>query len=62
MSTTTAYGDSAKATPTAPAQQGGGGGGSRLAWALADSWTMTRRELAHWAGSRSRWSWAWPSR
>lgn len=25
------------------------GGGSRLTWALADSWTMTRRELAHWA-------------
>ncbi|MFF8438597.1 ABC transporter permease [Streptomyces bacillaris] len=49
MSTTTAYGDSAKATPTAPAEQGDGGGGSRLAWALADSWTMTRRELAHWA-------------
>ncbi|MFC8624257.1 ABC transporter permease [Streptomyces anulatus] len=22
---------------------------SRLGWALADSWTMTRRELAHWA-------------
>lgn len=51
MSTTTAYGDSAKATPTptAPTEQGDGGGGSRLAWALADSWTMTRRELAHWA-------------
>ncbi|WP_435833828.1 ABC transporter permease [Streptomyces bacillaris] len=48
MSTTTAHGGSAKATPTAPPEQGGGGG-SRLAWALADSWTMTRRELAHWA-------------
>ncbi|GAA3046076.1 ABC transporter permease [Streptomyces roseofulvus] len=23
--------------------------GSRLGWAAADSWTMTRRELAHWA-------------
>ncbi len=23
--------------------------GSRLGWAVADSWTMTRRELAHWA-------------
>ncbi|WP_399479818.1 ABC transporter permease [Streptomyces sp. OUCMDZ-4982] len=51
MSATTAYGDSAKAAPapTAPTEQGDGGGGSRLAWALADSWTMTRRELAHWA-------------
>lgn len=51
MSATTAYGDSAKAAPapTAPMEQGDGGGGSRLAWALADSWTMTRRELAHWA-------------
>lgn len=25
------------------------GGGSRLRWALTDSWTMTRRELDHWA-------------
>ncbi|MFD8008762.1 ABC transporter permease [Streptomyces sp. NPDC058955] len=25
------------------------GTGSRLGWAAADSWTMTRRELAHWA-------------
>ncbi|WP_374120128.1 ABC transporter permease [Streptomyces sp. LS1784] len=25
-----------------------GGTGSRLRWATADSWTMTRRELAHW--------------
>lgn len=25
------------------------GSGSRLGWAAADSWTMTRRELAHWA-------------
>jgi ABC transporter DrrB family efflux protein len=25
------------------------GTGSRLSWAAADSWTMTRRELAHWA-------------
>ncbi|MCP3758422.1 ABC transporter permease [Streptomyces sp. TBY4] len=24
------------------------GTGSKLSWALADSWTMTRRELAHW--------------
>jgi ABC-2 type transport system permease protein len=31
--------------PSAPAA----GGGNRLGWALADSWTMTRRELAHWA-------------
>ncbi|MGW0391802.1 ABC transporter permease [Streptomyces sp. NPDC003042] len=23
--------------------------GSKLSWAAADSWTMTRRELAHWA-------------
>ncbi|WP_326617120.1 ABC transporter permease [Streptomyces anulatus] len=28
---------------------GPGGAPSRLGWALADSWTMTRRELAHWA-------------
>ncbi|MFD6204674.1 ABC transporter permease [Streptomyces rubiginosohelvolus] len=34
------------ATTTAP---GPGGAASRLGWALADSWTMTRRELAHWA-------------
>ncbi|MFH9689863.1 ABC transporter permease [Streptomyces sp. NPDC021019] len=34
------------ATTTAP---GPGGVSSRLGWALADSWTMTRRELAHWA-------------
>ncbi|MFJ2650268.1 ABC transporter permease [Streptomyces sp. NPDC087420] len=32
-------------TPPVPAP----GGGNRLGWALADSWTMTRRELAHWA-------------
>lgn len=25
------------------------GSGSKLSWAFADSWTMTRRELAHWA-------------
>jgi ABC-2 type transport system permease protein len=25
------------------------GSGSKLSWAAADSWTMTRRELAHWA-------------
>ncbi|MFJ9446250.1 ABC transporter permease [Kitasatospora sp. NPDC101235] len=29
--------------------EAGGGTGSRLRWATADSWTMTRRELAHWA-------------
>ncbi|MEU4180163.1 ABC transporter permease [Streptomyces sp. NPDC026589] len=34
------------ATTTAP---GPGGAASRFGWALADSWTMTRRELAHWA-------------
>ncbi|MFD5643754.1 ABC transporter permease [Streptomyces anulatus] len=28
---------------------GPSGAPSRLGWALADSWTMTRRELAHWA-------------
>lgn len=28
---------------------GTGASGSRLGWAVADSWTMTRRELAHWA-------------
>ncbi|MGP3923957.1 ABC transporter permease [Streptomyces sp. 8N616] len=32
-------------TTTTPAAMGG----STLGWALADSWTMTRRELAHWA-------------
>ncbi|QIQ03438.1 ABC transporter permease [Streptomyces liangshanensis] len=32
-------------TPSLPAA----GGGNRLGRALADSWTMTRRELAHWA-------------
>ncbi|MFH9763875.1 ABC transporter permease [Streptomyces anulatus] len=36
------------ATTTA-AVPGPGGATSRLGWALADSWTMTRRELAHWA-------------
>lgn len=45
MSATTAHGDSPDATT--PPKEGSGGG--RLAWALADSWTMTRRELAHWA-------------
>ncbi|MFH9268167.1 ABC transporter permease [Streptomyces sp. NPDC017546] len=34
------------ATTTAP---GPGGASGLLGWALADSWTMTRRELAHWA-------------
>ncbi|MEV6475744.1 ABC transporter permease [Streptomyces sp. NPDC051657] len=34
------------ATTTAP---GPGGAPARFGWALADSWTMTRRELAHWA-------------
>ncbi|MFE1367051.1 ABC transporter permease [Streptomyces anulatus] len=34
------------ATTVAP---GPGGVSSRFGWALADSWTMTRRELAHWA-------------
>ncbi|WP_228993044.1 ABC transporter permease [Streptomyces sp. DH8] len=33
-------------TTAAPAA---GGAPSRIGWALADSWTMTRRELAHWA-------------
>ncbi|MFI7288321.1 ABC transporter permease [Streptomyces anulatus] len=37
---------SAATTTTAP---GPGGASSRFGWALADSWTMTRRELAHWA-------------
>ncbi|MEU2071407.1 ABC transporter permease [Streptomyces anulatus] len=36
------------ATTTA-AVPGPGGATSRLGWAVADSWTMTRRELAHWA-------------
>ncbi|MCC8479324.1 ABC transporter permease [Streptomyces globisporus] len=34
---------------TAAAAPGPDGATSRLGWALADSWTMTRRELAHWA-------------
>ncbi|WP_408990889.1 ABC transporter permease [Streptomyces sp. 1268] len=34
---------------TTTAAPGPDGATSRLGWALADSWTMTRRELAHWA-------------
>ncbi|MEU5368015.1 ABC transporter permease [Streptomyces sp. NPDC005951] len=34
---------------TTTAVPGPAGAASRLGWALADSWTMTRRELAHWA-------------
>ncbi|MDJ1644991.1 ABC transporter permease [Streptomyces pakalii] len=34
---------------TTAAVPGPDGATSRLGWALADSWTMTRRELAHWA-------------
>ncbi|MFF8986228.1 ABC transporter permease [Streptomyces globisporus] len=34
---------------TTTAVPGPDGAASRLGWALADSWTMTRRELAHWA-------------
>ncbi|MGW6713654.1 ABC transporter permease [Streptomyces globisporus] len=34
---------------TTAAVPGPGGATSRFGWALADSWTMTRRELAHWA-------------
>ncbi|MER7699953.1 MULTISPECIES: ABC transporter permease [unclassified Streptomyces] len=34
---------------TTTAVPGPGGVSSRLGWALADCWTMTRRELAHWA-------------
>ncbi|EGE43684.1 ABC transporter permease [Streptomyces griseus] len=34
---------------TTTAAPGPGGASSRFGWALADSWTMTRRELAHWA-------------
>lgn len=41
MSTTTG------GTPMAVAEPGAGG--SRIGWAVTDSWTMTRRELAHWA-------------
>ncbi|MER6698759.1 ABC transporter permease [Streptomyces fimicarius] len=36
------------ATTTVPGPDGGGAS-ARLGWALTDSWTMTRRELAHWA-------------
>ena len=46
MSTTTG------GTPTmvaGPSAGGPGAGGSRIGWALIDSWTMSRRELAHWA-------------
>ncbi|MFF0507301.1 ABC transporter permease [Streptomyces fimicarius] len=35
------------ATTTVPGPDGGAS--ARLGWALTDSWTMTRRELAHWA-------------
>ncbi|MEU7735159.1 ABC transporter permease [Streptomyces griseus] len=34
---------------TTTAAPGPGGASSRFGWAPADSWTMTRRELAHWA-------------
>jgi ABC-2 type transport system permease protein len=34
---------------TALSVSGTHGTGSKLSWAVADSWTMTRRELAHWA-------------
>ncbi|MFF8471024.1 ABC transporter permease [Streptomyces griseus] len=34
---------------TTTAAPGPGGASSRFGWASADSWTMTRRELAHWA-------------
>lgn len=37
------------ATVTTTAAPGPDGASARLGWALADSWTMTRRELAHWA-------------
>ncbi|MEU3051651.1 ABC transporter permease [Streptomyces griseus] len=37
------------ATTTAVPGPDGGGASARLGWALTDSWTMTRRELAHWA-------------
>ncbi|MFC9429160.1 ABC transporter permease [Streptomyces sp. NPDC056987] len=37
-------------TPEAVSAKGpGAAGGGGLGWALADSWTMTRRELARWA-------------
>jgi ABC-type multidrug transport system permease subunit len=44
MSTSTSM-----STGTGPATGTGTGTGTRLAWAVSDSWTMTRRELAHWA-------------
>ncbi|WP_446039437.1 ABC transporter permease [Streptomyces sp. SID1121] len=37
------------APPTAPAPAPSPTAGNRLGLALTDSWTMTRRELAHWA-------------
>uniref|UniRef100_UPI003F7F3776 ABC transporter permease n=1 Tax=Streptomyces californicus TaxID=67351 RepID=UPI003F7F3776 len=48
---TTASGGTPPATGghRAPAAPEPGGAASRLGWAAADSWTMTRRELAHWA-------------
>lgn len=34
---------------TSTSTRPGAGAGTAVGWALADSWTMTRRELAHWA-------------
>ncbi|MCI3932170.1 ABC transporter permease [Streptomyces sp. AN091965] len=36
-------------TSTSTSTRPGAGAGTAVGWALADSWTMTRRELAHWA-------------
>lgn len=44
MSTTMTSG-----TPTRPTGRAPVAGGAPLRWAAIDSWTMTRRELAHWA-------------
>lgn len=46
MSATGTYPEKARAAGKVAAD--GPGGGTGLGWALADSWTMTRRELAHW--------------
>ncbi|MEW2526777.1 ABC transporter permease [Streptomyces sp. NPDC047071] len=34
---------------TSTSTRPGAGAGAAVGWAVADSWTMTRRELAHWA-------------
>ncbi|MFJ8000228.1 ABC transporter permease [Streptomyces sp. NPDC096310] len=45
----TAVNPTARAAPTAPVPGPEAARGGGLGWALADSWTMSRRELARWA-------------